>query len=307
MLLLFSAPLSVLILRALADGPMRLADLRREVGGPAPTTLRGNLGNLAGVGALARRRRAGKPNTVENELTPFGRELLSVADVLEAWLARAPGGPIALGSDRGRGAIKALAGGWGSTILRALAARPLSLTELDRLIGEVSYPALERRLATMRLAGQVEALEGEGKGRPYTVTDWVRRGIAPLVVAARGERLHIAEETAPIARIDIEAAFLLVTPLVRLPASAGGPCQLEVDVGEGAAQHAAGVHVTMKRGRVASCVTRLKSRPPARAFAPTAAWLEAIIDGNPDGLHIVGDRRLTLGLVDGLHEVLFRP
>ncbi len=42
-------------------------------------------------------------------------------------------------------------------MLRALAAGSLSLTELDRLIGALSYPSLERRLVAMRLAGLVGA------------------------------------------------------------------------------------------------------------------------------------------------------
>ena len=65
----------------------------------------------------------GMPYTVENELTEAGREVLSVADVIEAWLARAPQGSIPLGSESAKGAIRALVGGWGSTMLRALAAR----------------------------------------------------------------------------------------------------------------------------------------------------------------------------------------
>jgi hypothetical protein len=97
-------------------------------------------------------------------MTEAGREILSVADVLEAWLARAPQGPIALGSEPAKGPIRSLIGGWGSTMLRALAARPLSLTELDGLIGGLSYPSIERRLSAMHAARQVEPLEGQGGG-----------------------------------------------------------------------------------------------------------------------------------------------
>jgi len=66
-----------------------------------------------------------------------------VADTVEAWLARAPAGPIPLGSEVAKAAIKALVDGWEATMLRALAARPLSLTEFDSLIAGLSYPALE--------------------------------------------------------------------------------------------------------------------------------------------------------------------
>ena len=47
-------------------------------------------------------------------------------------------------------------------MMRALAARPMSLTELDSGITELSYPALERRLSSMRIAGLVEAQRERG-------------------------------------------------------------------------------------------------------------------------------------------------
>jgi DNA-binding HxlR family transcriptional regulator len=305
---LFAVPLNPLILRALAGGPMRLADLHKEAGSPAQTTLRDALGNLVEIGALERRRRDDGPSVVDNRLTELGAELLLVADALEAWLARSPEGPIPLQAKAAKGAIKALAAGWSSTMLRALAARPLSLTELDSLIASYSYPALERRLATMRLAGQVEALSGRGRSRPYAVTDWVRQGIAPLVAAIRCERRHMPAETAPITRLDVDAAFLLATPLVTLPATANGCCRLAVDIGADGVPHPAGVDVAVERGGVVSCVTRLKPEDPtASALGPVAAWFEAVIEGEPGELRIDGDRRLALALVDGLHGALFAP
>ena len=96
----------------------------------------------------------------------MGRELLEVAERLELWLAQAPDGPISLESGAAKGAVKALVDGWGSTMMRALAARPLSLTELDGIIADLSYPALERRLSSMRMAGLVEAAAEQGLGHP---------------------------------------------------------------------------------------------------------------------------------------------
>src|SRR5690349_3386681 len=137
---LLAGPLCAPILRAHVDGPLRLPDLRERIGGAAQTTLRGQVGNLRDIGALERHVRSGMPYTVENELTDVGQGILDVADRVEAWLSRAPHGPVAFGSEPAKGAIRALVAGWGSTILRALAARPLSLTELDGVIPEISYP-----------------------------------------------------------------------------------------------------------------------------------------------------------------------
>ena len=90
-------------------GRLRLPDLRERIGGAAQTTLRGQVGNLRGIGALDRQVRSGMPYTVENELTAVGRGVLAVAEAVEAWLARAPAGPdparqrVGEGRDQGPG------------------------------------------------------------------------------------------------------------------------------------------------------------------------------------------------------------
>jgi DNA-binding HxlR family transcriptional regulator len=306
---LFSVPLNGLILRALAGGPMRLADLRREVGGPAQTTLRGNLANLIEIGALAKRGRDDKPSVLENELTPLGQELVLVGSALEAWLARAPEGPIAFESAAGKAAIKALVGGWTSTIVRALAARPLTLTELDRLIDSLTYPALERRLGALRLAHQIELCpNGDGKRRPYTVTSWLREAVGPLVIAARCERRHASEDTAPIARIDVEAAFLLAAPLLRLTNGAAGFCQLMVQAGGNGAgiAPAPGAQIEVANRRAISCVARVEAQPSSWVSGSAVAWLDAVIEREAELLDFGGDVDLGREIVYGLHDGLFR-
>jgi DNA-binding HxlR family transcriptional regulator len=306
---LFSVPLNGLILRALAGGPMRLSDLRREVGGPAQTTLRGNLANLIEIGVLDKRGRDGKTSVLENGLTPLGKDLLLVGDALEAWLQRAPGGPIAFESAAAKAAIKALVGGWTSTIVRALAARPLTLTELDRLIDSFTYPALERRLGAMRLAEQVELFpNGDRKRRPYTVSRWLREAIGPLTVAARCERRHAAFGAAPIARIDFEAAFLLAAPLLRLAEDTSGHCQFSVEAGGGgsAVARASGAKLEVERGEVVSCVAQIDAQPRSWAAGSPAAWLDAVIERDAGLLDFGGDAALGWEIVHGLHDVLFR-
>jgi DNA-binding HxlR family transcriptional regulator len=304
-LALFSAALHGLVLKALEDGPLRLAELRRRVGGPPQTTLRGHLGNLIGMGALEKRSRDGAPNMVDNALTPVGLELLFVADVLERWLSRCPAGPLDLEREGGKGAVKAFAGGWNSAMLRALAVRPFSLTELDTLISAFSYPALERRLSAMHLSGLVRATQGERNGTPYAVTEWLRLAVAPLLASIRCERRQMPAETAPLGRIDVEAAFLLAVPLVSPPTGAGGACQLTVEDGADSRWREAGVAVAVERGEVVSCSSRLEPKPATAVRGPALAWLEALVGGDAGELEIGGDRELALGLVDGLHAALF--
>jgi DNA-binding HxlR family transcriptional regulator len=305
---LLASPLSAPILRAHLDGPLRLPDLRERITVATQTTLRGQVGNLRGIGALARRVRNGLPYTVENELTDVGRGILAVADALETWLARAPQGPIGLGSESAKAAIKALVGGWSSTILRALAARPLSLTELDGVIREVSYPSLERRLSAMRATRLVKPLPGQGRGRPYTVTEWTRRSVGPIAKASRCERMHLPEVTDPPTRVDLEAAFLLAVPLVALPGDQAGSCVLAVDAGVGgqaSRRHIAGVDLEVQAGEVVSCVSRLARDPQTWAMGTAKSWLEAIGSRQIDRLRIGGaDPGLVKAVIAGLHASL---
>jgi DNA-binding HxlR family transcriptional regulator len=309
---LCAGPLTIPILRAHTDGALRFPELRERIGGAAQTTLRGQVGNLRELGALTKCERGGMPYTVENELTEIGRAVLLAADALEAWLARAPQGPISLGSEPAKAAIRALVGGWGSTMLRALAARPLSLTELDGLIPDLSYPGIERRLAAMRAARQVEQARGRGGARPYVVTPWLRQAVAPLAVAGRCECRYLADEAEVLTRIDVEAAFLLAVPLVKLPDERSGACLLAVDTSasepgaEAGERRPAGVRVAVEGGRVTSCVSKLEAEPDTWALGTVETWLDALIDGRLDGLRIGGgDPDLVRSLVAGLHDSLY--
>jgi hypothetical protein len=189
-------------------------------------------------------------------------------------------------------------------MMRALAARPLSLTELDSLIAELSYPALERRLSSMRMAGLVEARESHGAGTPYAVTDWGRRGVGPLVAASYCEVTHMRRAGTPPTPIDIEAAFLLATPLVGLGSNVAGSCQLEVEADPKFVPRPVGVQVTIERGRVVACVSRLENEPSVYAAGSPATWFSAMRHGRTGQLRFGGSRPLAEGMVDGLHSAL---
>jgi DNA-binding HxlR family transcriptional regulator len=303
-LTILSTPLNFLVLRALAQRPMRLADLRRETGLPAQTTLRGHLATLIDLGVLSKRPTAQMPYAVQNELTPMGHELLVVADRLEGWLNKAPDGPVSLESGAGKGMVKAFVDGWSSRIMRSLAAQPMSLTELDRGIAALSYPALERRLSSMRMAGLIEARESRGSGTPYAVTDWARHGVTPLAAASRCEQVHLGERAPAVTQADIEAAFLLVTPLVGLPTETTGSCQLEVEADPAGSREQAGVQVTVRQGKVVACDSRLGASPGDFAVGSPARWFSAVRDGTASLLRFGGNHRVAEGVVLGLHAAL---
>jgi DNA-binding HxlR family transcriptional regulator len=302
---LLAVPINVFVLQALASAPRSLIELRREVGSPPQTSMRRQLRALTEIGVLTRHRQSDFPGPVAYELTAAGQELLAVAEALRAWLAIAPAGPLSLGSIAAKSAINALVEGWETKMLRALAAKPFSLTELDNLIAGLSYPSLERRLTAMRIAGQIEPLPGRGRGTPYVVTEWLRRGVAPLGIAARWEQLHLNGRSAPVGRRDTEASLLLAVPLLRLETGLSGSCRLAVDSGRGERHRLAGVMVDIEDGQVTTCSTRLEGHPEAWVVGSLSAWFAAVIELDTSRLEIGGERSLATGLLEGLHRVLF--
>jgi DNA-binding HxlR family transcriptional regulator len=268
--------------------------------------MRGHLRALSEVGIIERRRQNDFPGSVEYGLGRPGRDLLAVAPVVQRWLADSPEGPLQLGGPAAKSTIKALVEGWSAGVVRALAAGPLSLTELSRIINGLSYPSLERRLGAMRLAGQIERCPGNGRGTPYKVSDWLRRAIAPIAAAARWERQHLPDQTAPIAKIDVDSAFLLTVPLLTLPSEHTGTCRLTVESRNGNGEsRLAGVMVGVDDGNIVSCVSRLEGDAGAWSSGSAAAWLRAVIERDNGKLEVGGDSSLATALIDGLHGVLF--
>jgi DNA-binding HxlR family transcriptional regulator len=301
---LLAAPLNVAILQALEEGPTSLIDLRCAIGSPPPTTLRKNLQMLTDLGVLERIRRNDFPGPVDYEVTRSGLELLEVATVVSAWLSVSPEGSVPLGTTAARSAIKALVDGWSTNILRALAARPLALTELDKLITRLSYPSLERRLVAMRIAGQVEKCPGQARGTPHAVTDWLRRAVAPLLASAHWELRHLGERAVRVTNLDAEAAFLLALPLVNLSEDHSGTCRLAVE--EGDAGRSAGALARVEAGKVVACTSLLQGEAAASAAGSLPAWLHAVTERNLAQIELGGgDRALAAALVEGLSRTLF--
>jgi len=304
-LLLLAAPLIPAILAALVDEPKAQIELRHETGAPAQTTLRAQLKRLVELEAISKSPRGNFPGTLEYELTPGGRELLGVAAVLERWLRRAPDDSLRAGANAPKAAITALTRGWSATILRALAAGPQSLTELDGVIDMLSYPSLERRLAALRLAGQVEAQTGNGRGTPYGVTSWAREGVGPLAAAALWERQYVPNRTPAIGRVDAESLFLLAAPLLSLPEDVSGTCRLGMELAGNEGPRLAGAVVTVEEGRVRAWTSRLQESADAWALGSAGCWLEALVRADTAGIEAGGDGRLAGALLAALQEALF--
>jgi len=126
------------------------------------------------------------------------------------------------------------------------------------------------------------------------VTEWLRKAIAPLIAGVHWERTHRTEQTAPVTRVDVEAAFMIVIPMLDLPADVSGRSRLAVQLnGNEAKQRLAGVMVEVDKGRIGNCTSRLEGEPAASGIGTATAWIRAVTDPDPDRLNIDGDRRLA--------------
>ena len=299
-------PLNTQVLRAHGEGWQRLSGIQERAGWSAEATLRGAVKALCEIGALEKQRLRGQRGSgVATALTSAGVEMLVVARVLEKWLAACPKGPIDIDGSYAGTAVNALAHGWNSALVRAVASAPHTLTELSALIPELSYPALERRLSWMRTTGQIVALERQSGGTPYVPTEWLRRAIAPLAAAGRWEKRYL-DDAPPITDVEVETGFLLSMPLVHVTPDAHGTCTLASQTDpvepDDESPGLAGVAIRVERGTIVSYDLRIDEEPRTWALAPTGDWLDALIDGSFQTLRVGGaDPQLAIDLVDGLH------
>lgn len=254
---------------------------------------------------VARRGRAFRRASAEYELTDAGRDLLVVAGALERWLEESPKASRTFADNFPKAAIGALTEGWSATLLRALAAKPLSVADLDSLISAFNYPSLERRIAAMRNVGLVEAQRSNGRETPNAVTPWTRRAVAPILAGIRWEREYLPEGSAPVGRIDVEAMLLLATPPLKLDPELRGSCRLSIELPVNGTRPVAGVLAVVEGGSVRSCTSRLDGGADAWASGTLSAGLRALAEGDDASLELGGDGGLARALVGGLHRELF--
>jgi hypothetical protein len=235
--------------------------------------------------------------------TPAGHEFVAVGAVLQGWLNACPGGPLRIGEEAAP-TLATLLAVWSASVTHALADGPRTLAEVCEAVPTLDDELVKVYVAEMRDAGLLEELEDEDGEVRYRPTEWLRRSIAPLAAAARLEHRHPPGDTAPIAVADVEAAFRLALPLLRLPGRVSGSCALAVELDEEVVGGTAALTARVEEGRVVAVETGASGDADARAAAPAPAWLDAVIDG-AGAIEMSGARRLPRYLVDGLHEALF--
>ena len=239
--------------------------------------------------------------------TPAGREVPFVGTVLARWLRRCPQGPLELGSGARRH-MAALLGGWASMTIHALAGGPRSAAQVCEAIQVLDREVIDARIESMLETGLLEEAPGEDPdGEPLVrATEWLRRAVAPLAAAARMELRFPPGDTAPIAALDVEAAFQLTLPLLKLPRRFRGACSLAVELAEGVAGSPAGVTAQIEDGSVVACARGLDPDAQVAVSGDTGAWLDAVIDRRTEGISSSGERRLAKRILRELHRTLFK-
>ncbi len=308
-LLLLADPASVSILRHLAPGPLENSDLFSRVEHVSRSTYFDRMRDLEALSLISRKRRADVPPIAECRLTDSGMRLLPVADLLEAWLAGSPQGPLRLGDAYAAAVIKVLAVAGGSTLLRWLAERPRSLPELAELVHGLGYRKLERIARDLVKAGLAEQVAVGGRLSRYEVTPWAREAAGPLAAAIRWERYEIPRRSALVTSMEAEGGLLLALPLIEVSAEFNGTCALLVDADAPAAASLGGAIVRLIDGRPASWVPATDPGFNADAWArgPALAWLNAVSDASSPNLHLGGNTAMAEKVIDGLREVGSMP
>jgi DNA-binding HxlR family transcriptional regulator len=234
-----------------------------------------------------------------------GREMLFVSFGIERWLSSAPAEPIEFEGKPAEKAVTALAEGWSATVIHMLAREPLSLGQLHKAVDGLSRRGVKRHLTAMIAAGQA-ATRTRGDGETiYAVTDWLRMGLAPLVVSARLERRKPMEGMSPIDALDVEAAFMLTMPMLELPREISGTCRFGVNLEDDESGALAGVTVRVDEGRVVSCTAGMDDDADAWGMATAGDWLNTVIEPDAKQVRTGGDRWLARALLDALHSKLF--
>ena len=242
------------------------------------------------------------------QLTDKGEEMLFVSGTIERWLRRCPQGPLELGLAGAR-ALVPMVLSWSATLTHALAPGPQTPAELEWALAAVLDPeTLERQLESMVNSGQAEALYGSGRALSYALTDSGREAISPIVAAVRYERRYPEDDVLAPDVFDVEAAFEMALPLLRLPGELRGTCRAGVRLpGAEGEDLVAGSTVQVEGGRIAATSPLLDRAPETWATGTPLEWCEMVIDPATAGLDMGGDVELAQSLIEALYERLFGP
>jgi DNA-binding HxlR family transcriptional regulator len=295
------------ILMALGEGSLRTKELTERVPGYAPRTIYRYANKLAEIGVIDREEEPGVPSKVVHSLSePCGRELYELVNAYaSASLGRLPNGEIGA---HAWGSLGLLADLWESGMVDELNFGPRTATELARMGHGLSYHQVSRRASLFAIGGFIHELPDHGRRRRYALTEKARRAMALVAAIGRWRRRHVLlaprtglspEETAGLLRTAL--------PLVSLPRHAGKSFKIDVvSADHGPEDEGELVWAEVEPdGTVLGCASP-DAYVDGWGRGRVEAWVDSVLDGPHNGLHLGGDGSLIKGCLTALHHALWK-
>lgn len=307
---LLSAGPAGAILMALGDGPLRTKALTERVPGYARRTIYRYAGKLAELDVVDREEEPGVPSKVVHTLSePCGTDLHSlVIRFADASFTRLPDGRI---DAQTWGSLGLLADLWEAGLVDELSCEPRSSTELARGPHGLSYHQVNRRAGLFKTAGLLADSDGPGRRRNYELTRKTRRTMGLIAEIARWRHDHVVgEDEEGMTATEMAAALRAALPLARSDRHDGKSLELRV-IDKGATPGAEGESESVWAevegdGTIHSCAGP-GSSVDGSAWGKVAAWIPAVLDGQPQKVSVGGDEELVGDSLAALHEALWGP
>jgi DNA-binding HxlR family transcriptional regulator len=296
----------VAVLRGLADGALRPAELDQRLPDVAHSVVMRRLRHLLDRALVIHEHRPGQPpharsapipHEAHYELTDAGRALLEVPAEARRWEGtwcsqderREPAGALA---------IKLTADEHTRKIGLLLADGPLSTKDLDRHAPELCRSALRRRLRELVLGGLLER-RVRGRHSRYELTSRARHLAHVAMLAGRWE-WQWSRPQHPAPGRDLNELLHMVAPVAHLAEPLAGICQLHLDVG-GADDP--DIYLAARTGNLLALAGAPSAPPEAVGHATPEAWCDALLR-REGPIAISGNQALLAAVIRALSTAL---
>jgi DNA-binding HxlR family transcriptional regulator len=296
----------VAVLRGLADGALRPAELERRLPEAGHSVVMRRLRHLLDSELVTHEHQpgqpphahsAGIPHEAHYNLTDAGRMLLEVTAEADRWERtwcsqderRDPAGTLA---------IKLTADNHMRKITLLLADGPLRTKELDRQSPDLGRSALRRRLRELILAGLLERRK-RGRAALYELTARARHLALVAMLAGRWEWQWSRPEH-PAPGSDLNELLHMLAPVARIREPMAGICQLHLDV-RGADDP--DIYLAARAGNVLALADAPTAPPEAVGHATPEAWCDALLQ-REGPIAISGNEALLAAVMGALSAAL---
>jgi DNA-binding HxlR family transcriptional regulator len=272
----------VAVLRGLADGALRPAELEQRLPDAGHSLVMRRLRHLLDselvtyehqAGLPPHAHDAGIPHEAHYSLTDAGRMLLDVAAAeadrwKQTWCSqderRDPVGTLA---------IKLTADYHSRKITLLLADGPLCTEDLAQRAPDLGRKALRRRLGDLVLAGLLKR-DKRGRVALYELTAGARHLALVAMLAGRWEWQWLRPEH-PAPGRDLHKLLHMLAPVASIPEPMAGICQLHLDTPRGADDP--DIYLAARAGHILALADVPAAPPEAVGHATPEAWCDALL------------------------------